>query len=92
MATRTAMLAVLDMALAAGPATRETELWRVAKGQRHVRCVAVYMPTGVDLRLLEDGEMTRTELFTDGLTLQSRSREWRAALVVTGWREQTTEE
>ena len=90
MATRRAMLAVLDMALAARPATREIELWRVAKEQRDVRCVAVYLPAGVDLRLLEDGEMTRTELFTDGLTLQSRSREWRAALVRTGWREQTT--
>jgi len=89
-ATRLAMLAVLDMGLVARPATREVELWHVTKGQRHVRCVAVYMPGGVDLRLLEDGEMTRTELFTDILVLLSRSREWRAALVGTGWREQTT--
>ena len=90
MATRTAMLAVLDMALEARPATREIGLWRVERGHRRVQCVAVYMPGGVDLRLLEDGEMTRTELFTDGLILLSRSREWRAALVGTGWREQTT--
>src|SRR4051812_11788931 len=46
MTTRRAMLAVLEMALDARPATRETELWRVTKGRRYVRCVAVYTPGG----------------------------------------------
>jgi hypothetical protein len=29
---------------------REVELWRVAKGDRELRCLAVYMPTGIDMR------------------------------------------
>ena len=41
-ATRRAMLAGLDMLLTAGPTKRETELWRMQKGQREVRCVAVH--------------------------------------------------
>src|SRR5215207_1979873 len=39
-ATCRAMLAGLDMLLTAGPTKRETELWRMQKGQREVRCVA----------------------------------------------------
>ena len=35
------------------PAQRQAELWRVAKDGRELRCLAVYMPTGIDLRLME---------------------------------------
>jgi hypothetical protein len=35
---------------------REMELWRVRKDGRELRCVAVYLLTGIDLRLMEDGE------------------------------------
>ena len=31
------------------PAARELELWRLPNG-RQLRCVAAYMPTGIDLR------------------------------------------
>ncbi len=31
------------------------------KGEREVRCVAVYLPTGVELRLLDAGELRRTQ-------------------------------
>jgi hypothetical protein len=31
------------------PAVREVELWRVGKDSRELRCLAVYMPTGIDL-------------------------------------------
>ncbi len=85
--TRRAMLAVLDESVRAGKSSKEVELWRMRKGERGLRCVAVYLPTGVDLRLLEAGDLRRTELFQDGLSLQGRSRAWRAALIRSGWAE-----
>jgi len=36
------------------------------EGNREVTCAAVYTRVGLDLRLLERGEMLRTELFHDG--------------------------
>jgi hypothetical protein len=41
----------------------------------------------LDLRLLERGEMLRTELFQDAYALQSRAKQWRASSISVGWRE-----
>lgn len=89
--TRRAMLAVLDEGVKARKSAKEVELWRMHKGERELRCVAVYLATGVDLRLLEAGDLRRTELFLDGLSLQGRSRAWRQALANSGWQELTVE-
>lgn len=35
--------------------TREVQLWRVKKGERELRCFAVYLPTGIDVRLMRGG-------------------------------------
>lgn len=78
-ATRRAMLAVLDQALVESHTAKETELWRMRKGEREVRCVVVYTAVGVDLRLVEGGEMLRTELFSDGQLALVRARQWRTA-------------
>lgn len=85
--TRRAMLAVLDESLKAGNPARETELWRLRKGERELRCVAVYLPNGIDLRALQDGRMHRTELFTDGASVLARARQWRQKSVKAGWGE-----
>ena len=79
------MIAVLEQALKERHADRQTELWRMTKGSREVTCAAVYTRVGLDLRLLERGEMLRTELFHDGPSLQARSRQWRQALANVGW-------
>jgi hypothetical protein len=63
--TRRAVLAVLDRALRQKHADDLTELWRMRRAAREVRCVAVRVGPGIDLRLLEDGEMRRTELVWD---------------------------
>ena len=81
------MLAGLDMLLTVGPTKRETELWRMQKGQRVVCCTAVYLPLGVDLRLLDCGDMLRTELFRDSYALSARSRKWQRTLPKSGWQE-----
>jgi hypothetical protein len=52
-ATAIAMLTWLDTVTRTRPRHRDTELWRVRKGSRELRCVAVHLPHGIDLRLLE---------------------------------------
>jgi len=88
-ATRRAMIAVLDQALREKHADNQVELWRMKKGHREVTCAALYTRVGLDLRLLERGEMLRTELFHDGPSAQARSRQWRQALERAGWHHST---
>src|SRR5688500_2467328 len=60
-------------------------LWQVRKGEREVRCVAVYLPLGVDLRLFEGADFRRTQLCNDAPEANALSDKWRAALVEVGW-------
>ena len=76
--TTRAMLAVLDQALSERHNATETELWTATRGGRERRCVAVYVPRGIDLRLLVNGEIIRTELFEDGPSAVGAARRWRA--------------
>ena len=32
---------------------REVELWKVKNGERELTCIAVYLPSGIDVRLME---------------------------------------
>jgi hypothetical protein len=65
--------------------TREVDLWRAHKDERELRCVAVYLPTGIDLRLLEGEDFQRTQLIKDAPAVEVRADEWRKALVKRGW-------
>jgi hypothetical protein len=47
------------------PGERELELWRVAKDSRELRCIVVYMPNGIDLRLMAGEDFRRTQLLKD---------------------------
>lgn len=85
LATRRAMLALLDQALIEDHTARETELWRMRKGEREVRCVAVYTAVGVDLRLLEAEEMLRTELCKSAPTSRAKAARWHSLLTGVGW-------
>jgi hypothetical protein len=80
------MLAVLDAYASEKQTAKQVELWRMRKGEREVCCVVVYTPVGTDLRLLERGEMLRTELIRDALLLEPRLKYWQRTLVATGWR------
>ena len=52
------MIAFLDMGVAARPAKKEVELCgEVSKGERELRAGRLRFSIGVDLRLLERGEM-----------------------------------
>jgi hypothetical protein len=50
-ATAVAMLTWLDTVTRTRPRHRETELWWMRQDERECRCVAVYLPTGIDVRL-----------------------------------------
>jgi hypothetical protein len=67
------------------PAQREIELWRVTKDSRELRCVALYLPTGIDLRLIQGEEFRRTQLLRDGPAVQELAEEWRSKLRGSGW-------
>ena len=60
-------------------------LWSVHKGDRQLRCVAVYLPSGVDLRLFEGADFRRTQLCKDAPETYALADTWLAALVDAGW-------
>jgi hypothetical protein len=67
------------------PLAREEPVWAVSKGDRVLQCVVVYLPTGADLRLLEQGEFRRTVLCRNGDELSRWQAEWKAAIGGRGW-------
>jgi hypothetical protein len=83
--TTLAMLTWLVTATRNRPARRETELWRMRKSGRELRCVAVYLPTGIDLRLLEGADFQRTRLVPDKYMAERLSAEWASQLQGVGW-------
>jgi hypothetical protein len=62
-----------------------TELWRVTKGNRQLRCVAQYLASGIDLRVLEGDGFRRTHLCRDAPEADALSEKWRQALLERGW-------
>ena len=60
------------------------ELWRVRKDGRELVCVAVYMPHGIDLRLLEDDDIRRTRLLRDAPAVEAKAHDWQQMLRASG--------
>lgn len=87
--TQRAILGLLaDMTRRKVPA-RQVELWTVRKGEDELRALAVYLPSGIDLRLVEQDEFRRTALCRDAPELHARARAWKTKLLDIGWREAT---
>jgi len=76
----------LESATKETPAVTELELWTVEKANRTLRCVARYLPSGIDLRLLEADDFRRTELHRDADLAEIRSMAWKQALEERGWK------
>ena len=83
--TQSAILGWLHDVTSQKPAAKEVELFRVQKGDRELRGVAVYLTTGIDLRLLEGNDFRRTELCGDGPSVNARAADWLAMLREGGW-------
>jgi hypothetical protein len=84
-ATARAILGWLAAVTGERPAARETPLWRVRKGERELRCVAVSLPTGIDLRLFEADDFRRTALCADASALAAGANDWLNRLLQRGW-------
>ena len=56
-------------------------LWSVRKGERELRCVVRYLPTGLDVRLMKGDEFHRTELHRDADAANAKADEWETALM-----------
>ncbi len=67
--------------------TNTIELWGVRKGARELQCVAVYLPTGIEVRLIDGDDFHRTRVVKDAPECEKLSQTWRAALVERGWKE-----
>lgn len=65
--------------------TNEIELWRVRKGERELRCVALYFPTGLDVRLFEGADFRRTQLVRDAIESTGISDGWKRKLLEREW-------
>jgi hypothetical protein len=61
------------------PTVTELELWTVATGTRKLRCVARYLPIGIDRRLIEGDDFRCTELHRDADLAEVRSMGWKQA-------------
>jgi hypothetical protein len=55
------------------------------KASRELRCIARYLPTGIDVRLMEGEDFRRTQLLKDGPSVEARAEEWRMKLREKGW-------
>jgi hypothetical protein len=62
-----------------------TLLWRLRKEGREVRCVAQYLSTGIDLRLLEGDGFRKTQLCHSPTAANILAEQWRLALLERGW-------
>jgi len=77
--------AVAGVLCRTGSAHLEIELWKVVKTGGEIRCVARYLPAGIDLRLMQGNDFRRTELHREAHTVTAKAAEWKAALRERGW-------
>lgn len=61
------------------------ELWRARKGDRELVCLAVYFPTGIDVRLMEGNDCRRAQLVMDEVEAYVILREWLNEVHEGGW-------
>ena len=79
---------VVDIRLGARVAILESPLLflsRPRKGERELRCLAVYLPSGIDVRLFEGADFRRTQLVRDSREVEALADKWRTALAERGW-------
>jgi hypothetical protein len=82
---RAALIAHLANVESQRPGPRQVELWAMRKGERRLSCIAVHPANGVDMRLLEGGDIRRTQLVKDGPQAEALAEYWRTKAVARGW-------
>ena len=84
-AAKIALLSHLANAESLRPGEGQVELWRVQKGDRVLSCIALYLPTGVDVRVFENDDLRRTQLVKDGPLAEDLAFAWRHKAECNGW-------
>lgn len=84
-ASQTRLLHHLASSMQSTPPQVVSELWRVSKGDRALRCVVQYLSSGMDVRLFEGDLMRRNQLCKDAPEADALSKEWQDALFKRGW-------
>lgn len=84
-ATQNAILGQLASSLEHTPPQVLSELWRMMKGDRELRCLVQYLSSGIDVRLFEDDAMRRSQLCQNAPEADAVSKEWQSALHKRGW-------
>lgn len=80
-----ALLRHLAKAESIRPGDKQVEMWLLRKPQRTLKCVAVYLPNGIDLRVFYNDDMRRTQLVQDGPRAESLAVKWRKKAEAVGW-------
>lgn len=68
-----------------GMTANAIDLWHARKGDRELRLAVVYLPHGIDVRLLEADGFRRTQLCRDAPAVDALAAQWRAGLEQRGW-------
>ncbi len=58
---------------------------QAVKQARALRCEAMYLPHGIDVRVLERDDLIRTALCRSAPEVEQVSAEWGAKLALVGW-------
>ena len=61
------------------------KLWSATLRERTLVCEALHLPTGIDLRLMEDHQFRRTQLVRTAPEADTTAAGWRAQLEGRGW-------
>ena len=67
------------------PPVSEYEMWRVRKDGRELRCISVYTPIGIDVRVMEGADFRRTQVEKFAHEAEALAQAWRAKLLQVGW-------
>lgn len=65
--------------------SHSVDLWQVSKEERVLRCIAHYLPSGIDVRLMEGEDFRRTQLVKDASAAHSLASDWLTALKARAW-------
>jgi hypothetical protein len=67
------------------PPAAVSVLWTVQKQDQRLRCVAQYLSSGIDMRLLQGNSFVRTQLCRTAREANDLAEQWPAGLLQDGW-------
>jgi hypothetical protein len=69
------------------PPAVTSQLWRLGKDTRELRCIVQYLASGMDVRVYEGDGVRRSQLCHDATAVSELSTKWKRELEEGGWHE-----